>query len=130
MWVAAAVAPQELYLRSLGYSAASFAGACLLPILAKWTLIGRWKPRQLRVWSLAYVRFWLVKSLVQANPLARFAGSPIFSVYLRTLGAKIGRGVVIFSPTVPVATDLFTAGVRHDHPQGRGRSPAIARWTG
>ena len=41
---------------------------------AKWVLVGRWKPQQIRVWSLAYVRFWLVKTLVAANPLVLFAG--------------------------------------------------------
>ena len=30
-----------------------FLGMCILPILAKWVLIGRWKPRQIRIWSLA-----------------------------------------------------------------------------
>ena len=48
---------------------------CILPILAKWTLIGRWKPQQIRVWSLKYFRFWLVKTLVRLNPLVLFAGS-------------------------------------------------------
>ena len=39
--------------------------------LAKWLLIGRWKPRRIRAWSLAYFRFWLVKTMIVANPLAR-----------------------------------------------------------
>ena len=85
-------------------------GCVPLPILAKWVLVGRWKPRQIRVWSLAYVRFWVVKTLVRSNPLVLFVGSPLYSLYLRALGAKIGRGVVIFSRTVPVCTDLLTIG--------------------
>ena len=84
---------------------------CTLPILAKWVLIGRWKPQQIRIWSLGYVRFWIVKTLVRANPLVLFfAGSPLYVLYLRALGAKIGRGVVIFSRHVPVCTDLLTIG--------------------
>ena len=31
-------------------------------------------------------------------------------LYLRALGAKVGRGVAIFSPNVPVCTDLLTIG--------------------
>ena len=81
-------------------------------------LVGRWKPQQIRVWSLAYVRFWIVKTLVQRNPLVLFAGSPLYVLYLRALGAKIGRGVVIFSRHVPVCTDLLTDRRRHGHPQG------------
>ena len=81
-----------------------------VPILAKWILIGRWKPRQIRIWSLAYLRFWIVKTLVQRNPIVLFTGSPLFTFYLRTLGAKVGRGVVIFSTHVPICTDLLTIG--------------------
>ena len=51
-----------------------------------------------------------MKTLVQANPLALFTGSPVYPLYLRALGAKIGRRVVIFSRTVPVCTDMLTIG--------------------
>jgi len=81
-----------------------------VPILAKWILIGRWKPRQIRIWSLAYVRFWVVKTLVRRNPIILFTGSPLFNLYLRALGAKVGRGVVILSNHVPICTDLLTIG--------------------
>ena len=92
------------------FGGALFLGMCTLPILAKWVLIGRWKPQQIRIWSLAYVRFWIVKTLVQANPAAVFLGSPLYLLYLRALGASIGRGVVILSRRVPVCTDLLTIG--------------------
>ena len=39
-----------------------------------------------------------------------FAGTPLFNVYLRALGAKIGRDVALFSTSVPVCTDLLTIG--------------------
>ena len=78
--------------------------------MAKWTLIGRWKPRQIPVWSLTYLRFWLVKTLIRTSPLVRFAGTPLYLLYLRALGAKIGKGVTILSTTVPVCTDLLTIG--------------------
>ena len=59
---------------------------------------------------LGYVRFWTVKTLIRANPMALFVGSPLYVLYLRLLGAKIGRGVVILSKHVPVCTDLLTIG--------------------
>ena len=82
----------------------------LAPILAKWAVIGRWTPRQIRIWSLDYLRFWTVKFLIRSNPLVLFRGTPIYNAYLRALGAKIGRNVVIDSPHVPVCTDLLTIG--------------------
>ena len=100
----------DLYLRSLAFGSGAFCLLCTVPIAAKWILMGRWKPREIKVWTLPYVRFWLVKSLIQANPLVLFAGSPVYSLYLRALGAKIGRRVVIQSSTVPVCTDLLRIG--------------------
>ena len=109
-WISAGTGLIDTYLRSVLFGGASFLGLCILPILAKWMLIGRWKPQQIRVWSLAYVRFWIVKTLVRSNPLVLFVGSPLYVLYLRALGAKVGRGVAIFSRNVPACTDLLTIG--------------------
>ena len=109
-WVSGGTTPLEMWLRSVGFGIAMFLILSLTPILVKWVLVGRWKPGLIPIWSLAYVRFWAVKTLTRANPLALFAGSPIYVLYLRLLGAKIGKGVVIFSRTVPVCTDLLTIG--------------------
>ena len=110
LWISAGGSLADDYLRSVEVGAAMFLTMSIFPIVAKWALVGRWEPRQIRVWSLDYVRFWLVKTLVAANPLVLFAGSPIYPLYLRALGAKVGRGVVIFSRHVPVCADLFTVG--------------------
>jgi non-ribosomal peptide synthetase-like protein len=110
-WVSAASGALATYLRLVLASAAAFLVVCAVPIAAKWVLVGRWKTQQIRLWSLAYVRFWIVKTLVRSSPAARlFIGTPVYSLYLRALGAKIGRGVVILSRRVPVCTDLLTIG--------------------
>ncbi|MBT2390876.1 peptide synthetase, partial [Streptomyces sp. ISL-1] len=109
-WVSASPNLVDIYLRAVAYGGAMFLGLCALPILLKWVLIGRWKQQQIRVWSMAYFRFWLVKTLVQRNPMALFVGSPLYMLYLRALGAKVGRGAVIFSRNVPVCTDLLSIG--------------------
>jgi non-ribosomal peptide synthetase-like protein len=100
----------ETYLRAVLFGGVSFLVACAVPIAAKWVLIGRWTSREFPVWSLAYVRFWLVKTLIRTSPLVLFVGSPLYLLYLRALGATIGRGVAIFSRTIPVCTDLLTIG--------------------
>ncbi|MFG2786396.1 Pls/PosA family non-ribosomal peptide synthetase [Streptomyces sp. NPDC048419] len=109
-WISAVDGVVDIYLRSLLFGAAVFAGACVIPIAAKWLLIGRWKETEFPVWSLAYFRFWTVKALLHANPLVLFTGSPLYVLYLRALGAKIGKGVTILTHTVPVCTDLLTVG--------------------
>jgi non-ribosomal peptide synthetase-like protein len=110
-WISAGSDGVDIYVRLVLCSVAGFLGVCTLPILAKWLLIGRWKPEQIRIWSLAYVRFWIVKTLIRSNPCALlFVGSPLYVLYLRALGAKIGPGVAIFSRRLPVCTDLLTIG--------------------
>jgi non-ribosomal peptide synthetase-like protein len=109
-WIVAGSGLVDSYLRSVLFGGAAFLGMCLLPILAKWGLVGRWQPTRIRLWSLAYVRFWVVKTLIQRSPAVLFAGTPLYGLYLRALGAKVGRGVAIFSRNVPVCTDLLTIG--------------------
>jgi non-ribosomal peptide synthetase-like protein len=109
-WIAAGSSAGSVYLRSLAFGDLALILLCALPIAAKWLLVGRWTPRRIPVWSLAYLRFWFVKTLIRVNPLVLFTGSPLYALYLRALGARIGRGAVIFSRTVPVCTDLLTVG--------------------
>lgn len=109
-WVSAGSGALASYLRAVLFGGAVFVGVCTLPIVAKWVLIGRWTPRRIRVWSPGYLRFWLVRTLVQLNPLVLFVGSPVYTLYLRALGAKIGRGTAVFSTHVPICTDLLTVG--------------------
>ncbi|MGW4395935.1 Pls/PosA family non-ribosomal peptide synthetase [Amycolatopsis nivea] len=110
-WLIAGSGVLSYYLRSVAFGAAVLFIGGTLPIALKWVLAGRWTPREIRLWSLGYVRFWLVKILVQRNPLLPFfSGSPLYSLYLRALGAKVGRGVTALSAFVPVCTDLLTIG--------------------
>src|SRR6266702_3684539 len=64
-WVTAGSTIVALYLRLVLASSAAYLVVCAVPIAAKWLLIGRWKPQQIRLWSLAYVRFWVVKTLIR-----------------------------------------------------------------
>ncbi|MEV6653116.1 Pls/PosA family non-ribosomal peptide synthetase [Streptomyces sp. NPDC051219] len=109
-WISAASGPFDTYLRAVVFGAAALVVLCSVPVIVKWALVGRWRAVQVDIWSLAYVRFWIVKTLVRSNPLVLFVGSPLYSLYLKALGAKIGRGVTVFSRNVPVCTDLLTIG--------------------
>ncbi|MFI7496789.1 Pls/PosA family non-ribosomal peptide synthetase [Kocuria sp. M4R2S49] len=96
--------------RAFVFGTLSFIGWSLFPIAAKWVLIGRWTVQEFPIWSLAYFRFWLVKNIIRATPMRMFIGTPIYPLYLKALGAKIGRRTAIFSRFVPVCTDLLTIG--------------------
>ncbi|TFV60143.1 peptide synthetase [Geodermatophilus sp. DF01-2] len=110
-WISEGGGIVDLYARSVVVGAAAFVGMSILPVLAKWVLVGRWEAEEFPVWSMRYVRFWIVKTLVQKNPLVLFFnGTPLYAWYLRTLGATVGRDVAVFVGQVPVATDLLTIG--------------------
>src|SRR6266702_8697425 len=110
-WLVAEAAGVEKVLRLVLFGSAAFLVVCAAPIAAKWLLIGRWRPQQIRLWSLDYVRFWIVKTLIRSNPAPYlFIGSPLYGLYLRALGAKVGPRVVILSQHIPVCTDLLTIG--------------------
>jgi non-ribosomal peptide synthetase-like protein len=109
-WIATATGLVDAYLRSVLFGGGAFVALCLFPVAAKWILVGRWKPREFPLWGPAYLRFWLVKVLLHANPMVFFVGNPLYVLYLRALGARIGKGVTVFSHSVPVCTDLLTIG--------------------
>ncbi|MDQ6687633.1 MAG: amino acid adenylation domain-containing protein, partial [Actinomycetota bacterium] len=111
VWLAAGHGVLDLYGRAVVFGGGALLAAGLLPILAKWVLIGRWKPQRIRLWSLRYVRFWVVKTLVISNPVAHlFVGTSLYGLYLRALGARVGRGALILTHHVPVCTDLLSIG--------------------
>jgi non-ribosomal peptide synthetase-like protein len=110
-WLVGETAGAARVLRLVLFGSAIFLAVCAVPILAKWLLIGRWKPQQIRLWSLGYLRFWIVKTLIRSNPAPYlFVGSPLYGFYLRALGAKVGPNVVVLSRRIPVCTDLLTIG--------------------
>ncbi len=101
--------PLELYFRLIAFLVLAFVGLSASAIAAKWLLIGTWKEETLPIWSIRYFRFWLAKALIRSSPMSLFLGTPIYNVYLRLLGAKIGKNVVIGS-RAPVCADMFAVG--------------------
>jgi non-ribosomal peptide synthetase-like protein len=102
--------PWALYPRCAIFAGGIFFGMSGLAIAAKWLLIGRWKAEKFPIWGLRYYRFWVVQTLVRTAPVVLFKGSPLYSLYLKLLGAHLGRNTVIECRSVPVCTDLITIG--------------------
>lgn len=81
----------------------------LLAISLKWIVIGRIKPGEYKLWGSYYFRFWLADKLVNISPISYFTGTPIINVYLRLMGAKIGRNCYINTSAIS-AFDLLRLG--------------------
>jgi non-ribosomal peptide synthetase-like protein len=61
------------------------------------------------LWGVTYFRWWLADRLVEAAPVYLLAGSSLYAWWLRLLGARIGRDVIIGSMTLRVP-ELITFG--------------------
>ena len=102
----------DLYLRAVLVGGGAFRRRLrLLPIVAKWVL-----DRALEAAADPSVEPGLPPVLGGQDAGAGEPAGPVrparrcYVLYLRALGARIGRGVAIFSHSVPVCTDLLTIG--------------------
>ena len=99
---------------SVAVAIAASVGAYLLSTLlafaaaiaGKWLVLGRVRAGRYPLWGVMYFRWWLVDRMIEAAPVYLLSGSSMTSWWLRALGAKVGRDVVIGSITLR-APDLL-----------------------
>ena len=103
---------KALLLLPVTYGAAC-AGAALAVILAKWLVMGRFRPFTHPLYTTYVWRLEAVNALYEflATPLALDAlqGTPLLPLYFRLMGAKVGKGVYIHT-TGLIEFDLVTIG--------------------
>ncbi|WP_241249848.1 Pls/PosA family non-ribosomal peptide synthetase [Rhodococcus sp. X156] len=92
---------------------AAGAVAVLATSAAKWLLVGRFRPVEHPLWSSFVWRNEVADTFVEVLAAPWFAraatGTPVLGAWLRTMGARIGRGVWCESYWLPEA-DLVTLG--------------------
>lgn len=91
-----------------GFSALFFS-IIILSIVAKWVLIGKFKAGRYPLWGWYYLRFWIVKKLIDLSPIGILSGTPFLKWYFSLMGAKIGKRVFLGSDRIRVF-DLLTIG--------------------
>jgi non-ribosomal peptide synthetase-like protein len=64
----------------------------VVPVVLKWTLIGRFEAGTYPLWGSYYCRWWIVRKALEFSPMHMLAGSPLFAIYARLLGARISDG--------------------------------------
>ena len=67
----------------------------LAPVAVKWIVIGRYRPGAYPLWGWFYFRWWLATTVEATVPVSYLAGTPLYNIYLRWMGAKIGRNVYL-----------------------------------
>jgi non-ribosomal peptide synthetase-like protein len=65
----------------------------LIPVAVKWIFIGRYQPGAYPLWGWFYFRWWFATTIEAAVPVSYLAGTPLYNIYLRLMGAAIGRNV-------------------------------------
>jgi non-ribosomal peptide synthetase-like protein len=64
-------------------------------IAGKWLATGRLKPGRYPLWGVTYFRWWLAGKFSELPDVYLLAATPWLPLYLRALGARIGRDVMI-----------------------------------
>lgn len=84
-----------------------FIMSLLLPLIIKWTVIGRFKPGRYPLWGTYFLRFWIVEKAMHLIPWYLLTSTRLINVYLRLMGNKVGHGCYIGTQFFP---DLVTLG--------------------
>jgi non-ribosomal peptide synthetase-like protein len=82
----------------------------MIAVLGKWIVLGKAREGEYPLYGVYYFRWWLAERLMAlANPKL-IANSPLYPLFLRTMGCKIGNYCHIGSLSIGAACDLVTIG--------------------
>ena len=94
---------------------------CLITLVTKWVVIGRFRKGRFPLWSLFVWRTELVERVEEnlSEPFVKVLGGTVWiGWWIRLLGAKVGRRPYICSDAVLTETDLISIGNRCTLEQG------------
>jgi non-ribosomal peptide synthetase-like protein len=80
-----------------------------IAIAGRWLASGRLTVGRYPLWGVVYFRWWLAGKFSELPDVFLLAGTPWMPLYLRALGARIGRDVMIDTLTLGVP-ELLTVG--------------------
>ncbi len=76
----------------------------------KWLVVGKTKPGRYPMWGAYYFRIWVAQRFAMLAHETWLQGTPFYSAYLRLMGAKIGRDVLVGSLVKFEMHDLVSIG--------------------
>ncbi len=85
----------EFAVVALGVAFGTWLASMLVAILAKWTIIGRYRAGRHPMWGSYYIRWWIVSRLQHLSFMSALNGTPLAPVIWRAMGAKVGRRCVL-----------------------------------
>lgn len=83
----------------------------IMVLITKYAIIGRFRPGKARVFSWYFLKWWLVRRVIHVSFLYVwiFDETPLSSLWLKLLGAKIGRHTSFEQPFI-LEPDLVNIG--------------------
>lgn len=88
---------------------ASVPAVLLFALAVKWLVVGRFKEGKYPLWGGVFLRWWFVNRVLAITPVTFLCGTPLAAVYLRLLGARVGKNVLLDSMDID-CPDLITIG--------------------
>lgn len=85
----------ELAVLAVGVGLATWMALIATAILAKWVIIGRFRPGRYPLWGSYYIRWWIVSRLQHLSCISMLNGTPLAPVVWRAMGAKVGARCVL-----------------------------------
>ena len=76
----------------------------------KWLVVGKTRPGRYPMWGSYYFRIWVAEHFGMLAHESWLQGTPLYASYLRMMGAKIGRDVMVGSLVKFEMHDLVTIG--------------------
>ncbi|WP_415394583.1 Pls/PosA family non-ribosomal peptide synthetase [Rhodococcus globerulus] len=75
-----------------------------LPVISARPLAAGIKPGRYKLWGPTYLRLWTLDLLLAVGALPVVSGSPLMSIYLRILGARVGHRTTIATSSISLPT--------------------------
>lgn len=66
-------------------------------IACKWIVGGKFREGTYPMWGGTFIRWWFVNRILAVVPVSIITGTPLAALYLRALGAKVGKNVTLES---------------------------------
>lgn len=83
----------------------------IIGILMKWLVIGRYRVGAYPLWAVYYLRWWFIHKLLLITDVGIFKlNSYLFTIYLRLMGAKVGRNSRVSCDAEIFEFDLINIG--------------------
>jgi non-ribosomal peptide synthetase-like protein len=89
-WIQEQISPAQLFGFGAMILILTWPVLLILSIVAKWVIIGRYRPGRYPLWGAYYFRWWLAGRFQAFSGAAVLVGTPLMPLYFRLMGARVG----------------------------------------